>query len=107
MLISKITTETEHHIENYLCKRVRDIKGVCRKWVSPGHKGVPDRICIFENNTIVFVECKTATGRLSKLQQIEIATLKSYDCKVFVVSSKRDVDLFISVVKEMLIPKTT
>ncbi len=96
-----MTKRREIVIETYLKKQVIANNGIIRKWVSPGHRGVPDRICIFPTGLITFVECKDKDGALSKLQEIELANLMSYNCPVAVVSSKKDVDQFISWAKEL------
>lgn len=85
----------ESRVEAYLIKKVGQIGGVCRKWVCPGRKGVPDRICIFPYNVIYFVECKALKGKLSPLQKIEIRLLQDLECNVKVLSSYEQVDLFI------------
>lgn len=102
MNLSKITTINESHIEKYLNKQVALYGGISRKWVSPNHRGVPDRICIFEPNLVFFVECKTSTGRLTKLQRVELRTLQSKGCSVFIVRNKDDVDRFIKVAREII-----
>ena len=91
-----MTKRREAAIEKYLKDQVEKNNGIIRKWVSPNHRGVPDRICIFPTGLITFVECKDKDGALSKLQEIELANLMSYNCPVAIVSSKRDVDQFIT-----------
>lgn len=87
--------KSEKSIETYLIKKVTEIGGVCRKWVCPGRRGVPDRICVFPHNVIYFVECKSATGKLSPLQTIELNTLKALGCNTLVIDSTQKVDSFI------------
>lgn len=93
----------ERGIEKHLKKRVEEIGGICRKWESPGHNGVPDRICIFEHGVVVFVEVKTTTGGLSVLQKIEIGLLRKLGCEVYVPRSKEDVDRIIQTIEIRLI----
>ena len=88
--------QREKVIEKYLKEQVEKNNGIIRKWVSPNHRGVPDRICIFATGLIAFVECKAKEGKLSKLQEIELANLMAYNCPVAIVSSKKDVDAFIT-----------
>lgn len=48
----------ESKIEAELHKAVEKAGGQCLKWVSPGHNGVPDRICLMPGGVIAFVELK-------------------------------------------------
>lgn len=60
----------EKTIEAYLVKRMKEIGGECYKWSSPGNRGVPDRICIFPNGLVLFVEVKKPGQEPSKLQRL-------------------------------------
>ncbi len=66
----------ERDIERILREEVKKLGGRAYKWVSPGNDGVPDRIVIFPNRAPVFVELKTDTGQVSKLQQAQIDRLR-------------------------------
>lgn len=48
----------ERTVETAVRDIVKKLGGVCWKWVSPGRGGVPDRICLFKNGRILFVELK-------------------------------------------------
>lgn len=82
----------EAKIEAYLRKRVRALHGKAFKFVSPGCVGVPDRILVFPDGTVIFCEVKSATGKLRPSQQRVIAHLGRLKCNVSVVRSKADVD---------------
>lgn len=86
------TQETEKSIEQYLVKKVKEAGGLCYKFVSPGNSGVPDRICVFPDGYVIFVEVKTIGGRISALQQVQLYKLKILGASVHVVWSKEDVD---------------
>lgn len=60
--------EREKDIEAWIRRRVEDLGGEFWKFTSPGRDGVPDRIALFPDGRIVFVELKTERGRLSKIQ---------------------------------------
>lgn len=60
----------ENKVETHLNGRVVTIGGLTRKWVSPGHVGVPDRIVIYQG-FVFFVEVKTIDGRYEPGQQRE------------------------------------
>lgn len=59
--------------------------GIAYKWVSPGHDGVPDRIVVFPGGRVEFVELKTSIGRISPIQQAQIARLKALEQVVIVL----------------------
>lgn len=88
----------EKDIERYLRKEVIRAGGMCLKWVCPQHRGVPDRIVMIDGQ-IWFVEVKSPTGRLSKLQQEFADTLHKFKYNHMVINSKEMVDIFMNVVK--------
>lgn len=57
--------------------KVSKTGGMCMKFVSPGTAGVPDRIIITATGKILFVELKTETGHLSKIQMYTIGEMKN------------------------------
>lgn len=67
--------ELEKQIEKYLRLRVEERKGVCMKFVSPGQDGVPDRTVIMPGGRVYFVELKTQTGKLSRIQKYQLKRL--------------------------------
>jgi hypothetical protein len=84
----------EREIEQYFIRRVREAGGLQRKFVSPGHKGVPDRIAVFDGR-VSFVELK-APGKLLRADQArEHKKLHQAKCRVYVVDSKESVEYFI------------
>ena len=50
--------QKEKEIEKRLTDIVRDKGGLCLKLASPGRIGVPDRIIIYPNGVVGFVELK-------------------------------------------------
>lgn len=84
----------EAKIEAYLLKRVKQIGGLCWKFVSPGNAGVPDRVVVY-NSTVTFVELKSPGGRVSPLQWQMIQQLRNRGARVYILWSKQDVEEFI------------
>lgn len=84
----------ENNVESYFNEQIENIGGITRKWVSPGHDGVPDRI-VFIHGKVIFVEIKTCDGQLSPIQDREIMKLKKHGANVFVVFGHYHVDVFI------------
>ena len=70
--------------EKISCRR-QTFGGKAYKFVSPGNVGVPDRIVIWPNGVIHFVELKTSKGALSRLQGVQARELQKLQQKVFVL----------------------
>lgn len=66
----------ERDIERILVDEVRKLGGRAYKWVSPGNDGVPDRIVVLPGRPPVFVELKSETGDLTRLQKVQIGRLQ-------------------------------
>jgi hypothetical protein len=82
----------ERDIENYLVRRVKDMGGVAYKFTAPSRRGVPDRLCVFPEGDLVFIECKAPKKKPTVLQVKEIERLRNLGQNVFVVDSKETID---------------
>jgi len=80
-------TIKERDIEAYLVAMCRHFGALCYKWCSPGHVGVPDRICVFPDGQVVFVEVKAPGRKPTARQEREIARLREYGQNVVVIDS--------------------
>lgn len=58
----------ESVIEKHLRDQIKNMGGLCWKFVSPGMPGVPDRIAMLPGGKLVFVELK-APGQSAKPHQ--------------------------------------
>ena len=85
----------ESTVEKYLCKRIKEKKGLAMKLVSPGLAGVPDRIVLLPGGRLFFVELKSPGKEPRPLQKYTHRILKELGFKVFVISSKEEVKKFI------------
>ena len=85
----------ESAIEEKLVKLVRDGGGLCYKFVSPGNRGVPDRLVITPDGRVFFVELKSETGRLSELQKFQMSELEKRNVAVHVLNSMEQVAEFV------------
>lgn len=85
----------ESQIERRLVEGVKRLGGMCLKFVSPGTLGVPDRIIITAKGRVIFVELKTETGRLTKIQRYVIGEMQNRGADARVVKG-------IDEVKELL-----
>lgn len=91
----------ESTVERYLVKQVAKVGGRAYKWVSPGNRGVPDRIVAFPDGSTVFVELKSPIGVLSKQQRTQILYLRDLGCHVCIIDSKEAVDRLVQVYVEV------
>lgn len=85
----------ENLIEKYLRKRVKAAGGQCYKWVSPGLKGVPDRIVLFPGSRMCFVETKKTGRGAEKHQARRHAEIWLLGFPVLIIDSKPLVDSFV------------
>lgn len=91
----------EKSLQKYLSDRLKDAGCLVYKFASPNKRGVPDLIVITPYHSVLFIEVKSPTGkgRLSKLQEHEIALLIDHGMTVMVIASQRQADGLISRVK--------
>lgn len=82
----------EVSLERYLVREVKHRGGLSRKFVSPSQKGVPDRIVIWPENRVHFVELKTDKGQSTALQAFEQERLSNLGCNVFVLKGRKAID---------------
>lgn len=85
----------ESTIEKRLVRGVEERGGLCYKFVSPGNKGVPDRIVITPDGQTHYVELKSQTGRLSPMQRFQRDELKARNVTVHVLNSVDRVEDFL------------
>lgn len=81
----------ERDVERYLIKECEKRGWLCWKFVSPGRRGVPDRIVI-RHGGVAFVEVKRKGGRISPLQIRRIEELIRLLIPARVVETKGEID---------------
>ena len=84
----------EKLIERALVRRVKDLGGLCEKFVSPGRRSVPDRIVTLPGGRIIFVECKAPGKKPTPLQERDHEKRRSLGCEVRVIDNMDDVHAF-------------
>lgn len=84
----------EKDVEKYLREKIEGLGGMFLKFTSPGTDGVPDRIAIFPDGRLVFVELKTETGKLSPVQGYICKKLIDLDQQVCIVYGRRAAEEF-------------
>ena len=94
----------EGPIERHLKKRVGEAGGRTYKWVSPGNRGVPDRLVFFPG-AVFLVETKSTTGVLSAMQKVQKRELAKYGFDIIVLNSIEQVDEWVAMQVRALDPK--
>lgn len=76
----------ESHIEKKVVKRAQENGWYCRKFVSPGRRGVCDHYFL-KNGFAVFVEFKAPGEKPTKLQEREHKRLRDHGAVVLVIDN--------------------
>lgn len=76
---------SESDIEGAVCRHARDLGFYVRKFVSPNHRSVPDRLFISPAGDVFFIEFKAPGKTPTPGQEREIARLKDVHQAVYVV----------------------
>jgi len=84
----------EKQIEATLVRRVKELGGLCEKFVSPGRRSVPDRIITLPGGRIVFVELKAPGKRPTELQERDHARRRALGCEVRLIDNTEDARAF-------------
>lgn len=90
----------EGQIESYLESQSEKQKVLCFKFVSPGNRGVPDRI-IIANGKVMFIELKAPDKKPRKLQEYVIKKMRKAGADVRVADTKEKVDELLNEILEM------
>jgi len=91
----------EKDLEAKLVKDVRRMGGRCLKWVSPGNRGVPDRIVLLPGGRIRFVEMKRPKeSKIDSLQKFWARVLTEMGFKAYTVSTPEELEQIIKAFKE-------
>ena len=91
-------TEREDAIEKYLIGRIEALGGLCEKWVCPGKRGVPDRLCFLPGGVFFIVETKRPKGGVvAELQKVRRKELQDRGARVYIAKTRGEVDGIIRV----------
>lgn len=63
---------------------------VMRKYTSPSHRSVPDRLCLHDFGTIIFIEFKRLGEDATDKQKIEHKELRARGFIVYVIDNVED-----------------
>ena len=85
----------ESTLERRLVREVERIGGLAPKWVSPGNRGVPDRLVILPGGRTVYVEMKAPGKPLQPLQEKWARKLRKLGHDVYKIDSDEGINRFI------------
>lgn len=92
----------ENKVERYLDSEVKKLRGTTRKFVSPGHDGVADRLCFLPGGHLWLVEVKTDSGIISSPQKREKLRMTKLGFRSNVVFGNKGVDVLIRQIQSVL-----
>lgn len=90
-----MTHVLESEVEAKLRKGVKKLGGMAPKWVSPGTRGVPDRLVFLPGGMVILVELKSDRGTLRPNQVTMRQKLKKLGVTVQVLKGMDEVDAFL------------
>ena len=94
--MKKETVDSEKVVERKLVEAVKANGGMCIKLLCDQLTGLPDRMCLFPNHKIVFVELKTTGRKPKRIQLFMHDKLRALGFRVEVIDSIEGVEQFIS-----------
>lgn len=91
---------SEKKIEQKFVSAVKTAGGIAPKFVSPGMVGMPDRIILFPNARMAFVEVKDK-GKIPKACQLKrIKKIKELGFKIYVLNEENQITTIINEVRK-------
>lgn len=86
----------EKEIEKKLTQAVKNMGGICPKFVSPGFDGMPDRIVLLPKGHMAFVEVKAPGESPRPLQMARHRLLRRLGFRVYVLDSVEQIAVILS-----------
>lgn len=88
--------DSEKLVERKLVESVKANGGMCIKLLCDQLTGLPDRLCLFPNHKIAFVEVKTTGQKPRRIQTYIHKKLRALGFRVEVIDSIKGVEQFIN-----------
>lgn len=96
--MKKETVDSEKVVERKLVEAVKANGGMCIKLLCDQLTGLPDRMCLFPNHKIVFVELKTTGRKPKRIQLFMHDKLRALGFRVEVIDTVKGVNDFINTI---------
>lgn len=90
-----VQIDSEKLVERKLVELVKINNGMCIKLLCDQLIGLPDRLCLFPNHKMAFVETKTTGQKPRRIQAYMHKKLRALGFRVEVIDSVEDVINFI------------
>ena len=81
----------EKNLERKLVEAVTRMGGLAMKFVSSGMAGVPDRLLLFPEGKIAFVEMKAPGKQPTPLQRLRHAQLRDLGFRVYIIDNAEQI----------------
>lgn len=94
----------EKELEKKFVEAVKKAGGKAYKFTSPGSVGVPDRLVVFPENKIGFVELKQTGKKPTKNQMLQMTRLAVMDCRVYLLDRSEDIKFILEDIQTDLWP---
>lgn len=94
--MKKETVDSEKVVERKLVELVKINNGMCIKLLCDQLIGLPDRLCLFPNHKMAFVETKTTGQKPRRIQAYIHKKLRALGFRVEVIDSVEGVEQFIN-----------
>lgn len=96
MTFKNMRHTSEKVIEKHLSLKVKNAGGLCIKLLCDQFTGLPDRMCLFPNGRIVFVELKSSGKKPTRIQTIVQGKIRDLGFRVEVIDNIDGVNNLIS-----------
>jgi Holliday junction resolvase len=97
--LEQLKIRLEKDVERKLVRGIRNQGGMCRKFVSPGWAGAPDRIVLLPGGRMYFIEMKRPGEEPEPLQQHRIEELQALGFNARAINTEEDVNIFLKEVR--------
>ena len=89
--------KAEHYVEQYLVDEMKKLGGKCYKMDANLYEGIADRLTVFPNGKMAFVETKQWKGVISPKQKEFQRDMQGMKQVSVVIKSRKGVDAFIDI----------
>lgn len=94
-MMSQKKIDSEKVIERKLVEQTKLNGGLCIKLLCNHMIGLPDRLCLFKDGRLAFVELKTTGEKPRRIQEIVHNKLRALGFRVYVIDTLEGVSEFI------------